>query len=56
VHCKGGSGRTGLMAAQILVERGYAKEDALAVVKALRPNALSLAVHQDYLARLPVTA
>jgi len=44
------------MAAQILVERGYAKEDALAVVKALRPNALSLAVHQDYLARLPVTA
>jgi protein-tyrosine phosphatase len=54
VHCKGGSGRTGLMAAQILVERGYGKEDALAAVKALRPNALSLAVHQDYLARLPV--
>ena len=54
VHCKGGSGRTGLMVAQILVERGYAKEDAVAVVKALRPKALSLAVHQDYLARLPV--
>ncbi len=54
VHCKGGSGRTGLMAAQILVERGYGKEDALAAVKALRPKALSLAVHQDYLARLPV--
>lgn len=54
VHCRGGSGRTGLMAAQILVERGYAKEDAIAAVKALRPRALSLAVHQDYLARLPV--
>ena len=56
VHCKGGSGRTGLMAAQILVERGYAKEDALAAVKALRPKALTLAVHQDYLARLAVAA
>jgi len=56
VHCKGGSGRTGLMAAQILVERGYTKEDALAAVKALRPKALSLAAHQDYLARLPVAA
>lgn len=56
VHCKGGSGRTGLMVAQILVERGYGKEDALAAVKALRPKALSLAVHQDYLARLPVAA
>jgi hypothetical protein len=42
------------MVAQILVERGYAKEDALVAVKALRPNALTLAVHQDYLARLAV--
>lgn len=55
VHCKGGSGRTGLMAAQILVERGSSKEEAVAAVKALRPKALSLAVHQDYLARLLVT-
>lgn len=54
LHCKGGSGRTGLVAAQLLVERGYAKEEAIAAVKALRPRALSLAVHQDYLARLPV--
>jgi protein-tyrosine phosphatase len=56
VHCKGGSGRTGLMVAQILVERGYAKEDALVAVKALRPNALTLAVHQDYLARCRTSA
>ena len=53
IHCKGGSGRTGLMAAQILVERGWPKNEATRVVKALRPNALSLAVHQDYLAGLP---
>ena len=53
IHCKGGSGRTGLMAAQILVERGWPKDEATRAVKALRPNALSLAVHQDYLAGLP---
>ncbi|WP_291992050.1 dual specificity protein phosphatase family protein [Candidatus Accumulibacter sp. ACC003] len=54
VHCKGGSGRTGLLAAQILVERGCSKDDAIVAVKELRPKALSLAVHQDYLARLPL--
>ena len=53
IHCKGGSGRTGLMAAQILVERGRAKDEAKAAVKALRPNALSLDIHQDYLSGLP---
>lgn len=53
IHCKGGSGRTGLMAAQILVERGWSVDEATAVVKGMRPNALSLGVHQDYLARLP---
>lgn len=56
IHCKGGSGRTGLMAAQILVERGCSKEAAVATVKALRPNALSLAIHQAYLDRLAVSS
>ncbi len=54
IHCKGGSGRTGLMAAQILVERGCSNEAAVATVKALRPNALSLASHLAYLDRLAV--
>lgn len=52
VHCKGGSGRTGLMAAQILIERGCASAQAAAMVKTLRPKALSLPVHQEYLLRL----
>lgn len=54
IHCKGGSGRTGLMAAQILVERGATKDQATAVVRSLRPNALQLPVHQAYLAGLTV--
>jgi len=53
IHCKGGSGRTGLIAAQILVERGQSVDEATAAIKAIRPNALSLASHRDYLARLP---
>lgn len=52
VHCKGGSGRTGLMAAQILLQRGWSKDAATAAVKGLRPHALGLAVHQEYLAGL----
>lgn len=52
VHCKGGSGRTGLMAAHILLERGWSKDEATAAVKALRPHALTLAVHRDHLAQL----
>jgi len=51
VHCKGGSGRTGLMVAIILLERGMPYEQAVAQVKLLRPNALKLAVHTDYLAQ-----
>lgn len=52
IHCKGGSGRTGLIAAQILIERGMSLDEATAAIKAIRPNSLSLLVHRDYLARL----
>ena len=49
IHCNGGSGRTGLMAAIVLCERGMGQDQILDQVKALRPNALKLSVHTDYL-------
>lgn len=52
VHCKGGSGRTGLMIAILLVELGYSKEEAKALVQSIRPKALSkpaqVAYFEDY--------
>lgn len=40
VHCKGGLGRGGTIAARLLVERGWAPERAIAAVRAARPGAI----------------
>lgn len=52
IHCKGGSGRTGLIVAQILVERGVTVEEAIEQVQTLRPRAIRHAIHIDYINRL----
>jgi len=52
VHCKGGSGRTGLVSAQILLERGEEIEPLMKRIKRLRPNAFMHACHRDYLLNL----
>lgn len=49
VHCKGGSGRTGLMAARILLRHGWTLAQAKASIQALRPNALCIQPHCDYI-------
>ena len=49
IHCRGGSGRTGLMAAVLLLEAGYAPTQVKSLVQGLRPKALTLTPHVDYL-------
>lgn len=52
MHCKGGSGRTGLIAAQILLERGEKLEPVMQRIQAIRPIAFTHACHRDYLSAL----
>ncbi len=40
VHCKGGLGRAGTIAARLLVELGSRPADAIAAVRAVRPGAI----------------
>jgi len=48
LHCKGGLGRTGTVAARLLVERGTNPEDAIREVRAARPGAIETAEQEDY--------
>lgn len=40
VHCRGGQGRSGMMALRIMVERGEDAETALSRLRAVRPRAV----------------
>ena len=51
IHCKGGSGRTGLIAARILIDRGLSRAEAVALVQALRPKAIQHPAHAAWLAQ-----
>jgi len=51
IHCRGGSGRTGFMAAILLLESGMDRDEVVRQVQGLRPHALKMPVHLDYLAR-----
>ena len=48
IHCKGGRGRTGLVAAACLVRLGKSSEEAIATVRQVRSGALSVALKRDY--------
>lgn len=52
IHCKGGAGRTGIVAAQILMERGLSMPQTVAQVKAVRPTAFSHDVQVKYIEQL----
>ncbi len=52
LHCKGGSGRTGLLAAHVLSELNWSAESIMSEVQQFRPNAFTLQSHQRYLKSL----
>ena len=52
IHCKGGLGRTGLVAALLLVELGMAPEVAIARVRAVRPGAIETHAQKRYVLSL----
>ena len=49
IHCKGGSGRTGLVAAQIMLEQGMGLEESIRLIKAQRPGAFGAPAQQKYI-------
>jgi ADP-ribosyl-[dinitrogen reductase] hydrolase len=48
VHCKGGLGRAGLVAARLLVELGMAPDEAVRQVRAVRPGAIETAAQLSH--------
>jgi ADP-ribosyl-[dinitrogen reductase] hydrolase len=48
IHCRGGLGRTGLVAGRILVERGSDPRTAVHRVRAVRPHAIETPAQERY--------
>ena len=48
IHCKGGLGRTGSLAAQLLVDFGADADDAIAAVREARPGAIQTRGQESY--------
>jgi protein-tyrosine phosphatase len=53
LHCKGGLGRAGTIAAKLLIERGYSSEQAIRAVRAARSSeAIQTLEQENYLQQL----
>jgi ADP-ribosyl-[dinitrogen reductase] hydrolase len=50
IHCKGGLGRTGTIAARLLAESGMASHEAIAAVRAVRPGAIETDAQERWVA------
>ena len=48
IHCLGGLGRTGTIAARILVEFGIEADDAIKAVREARPGAIETVGQAEY--------
>jgi ADP-ribosyl-[dinitrogen reductase] hydrolase len=53
VHCRGGLGRAGMVAAQLLVELGVPPQEAIRRVRAARPGAIETPEQERYVLALP---
>lgn len=49
VHCRGGLGRTGTLAARLLIETGLSPEMAIKEVREARPGAIETREQEEYL-------
>lgn len=49
LHCRGGLGRTGLVAALVLIQQGIPAEEAMRRVRVARPNAIENQKQETYL-------
>jgi protein-tyrosine phosphatase len=49
IHCLGGRGRTGTVAARLLIERGAAAEQAIAAIRQARDGAIETPEQLAYL-------
>lgn len=49
IHCRGGLGRTGTLAARILIEKGIEPDEAIDIVRRARPGAIETNEQEQYL-------
>lgn len=56
IHCKGGLGRAGTIAARLLVELGAASDQAIAAVRMVRPGAIETRAQEAYIRALQPAA
>ena len=52
LHCRGGIGRTGTIAAKLLVEFGFKPSDAIDLVRSTRPGTIETEAQEQYVLKL----
>jgi ADP-ribosyl-[dinitrogen reductase] hydrolase len=53
LHCRGGLGRTGLVAALLMIENGISQDEAIRAVRSVRPRAIETAEQAQFVRNWP---